>query len=330
MRGKLLVAAVLAVALGMAGYKINLTVSASNIQKNTNKASQELKNLVNTPFVFPVSGAYNEELYQKQEQLKGINQIYGIIIEDRAALESLKNKYNLESSLEGQNLDYPDEFFKNNAIIAVFPEQGSSSVKYIFGKAEATDYLIDITIEQYLPEVSTADIVNRGFIIGFSKEKLYLEDKKLKPLNITQRTILPTMGKVDKSELTIEDLMLGNIRVQIAESQLNFVMNIVPNKSEKEQNGIVERRTYEGVEITLSENEVIRISSTSDRYPTPRGLKVGDRVDTLLDLYGEPSEIIETQNNTKIYSFDLSGEYYLFHAEVKDGKIIRLQVNLAC
>jgi hypothetical protein len=48
----------------------------------------------------------------------------------------------------------------------------------------------------------------------------------------------------------------------------------------------------------------------------------------LTELYGEASLVETLDNGNELYSFDLSGEYHLFHAEIKDNVILRLQVNL--
>jgi hypothetical protein len=236
-------------------------------------------------------------------------------------------KYKFESAREGQTLDYNADYFEKYALLLVFADQGSSSVQYQFGKAEATDFLLDVTLEQYLPEMGTTDIVMKGFVAGLEKSDLYLKDGRKKPLNITQRTI-PAVTDTPRDELTIEDLRLGNLTVRLAAIELDFRMARLPESVEKNDKDFIENRAYGDVDIMIVENEVFMISTESADYPTPRGLKVGDSTEQLKVLYGEPSEIQKTDSGNDLYSYDLSGEFFLFHAEIKDGTIIRLQVNL--
>jgi hypothetical protein len=254
--------------------------------------------------------------------------LFGLLIDNTAAWEKAIETYGFNSAREGQTLNYGDAYFETYALLLVFADQGSSSVQYQFGKAEATDYLIDVTLEQYLPEIGTTDIVMKGFVAGLEKESLYLQDGSPKPLNITQRTI-PVVTDTPVDDLTIEDLRLGNLSVRLAALELDFRMAQKPERVELNHDGYEETRYYEnGIEIMIIENEVFMISTDNPDYPTPRGLKVGDSLETLTTLYGEASVIETLENGNTLYSFDLSGEYHLFHAELEDDTIVRLQVNL--
>jgi len=282
------------------------------------------------PFAFPIKGDFHEALANAQKELreKGEGQLFGLLIDNTDAWEKAIETYGFESAREGQTLNYSDAYFENYALLLVFADQGSSSVQYQFGKAEATDFLIDVTLEQYLPEIGTTDIVMKGFVAGLEKESLYLQDGSPKPLNITQRTI-PVVTDTPVDDLTIEDLRLGNLSVRLAALELDFRMAQQPERTEIAQNGYEETRYYEnGIEIMIIENEVFIISTDNPDYPTPRGLKVGDSLETLTTLYGEASMIETLENGNVLHSFDLSGEYHLFHAELKDDTIVRLQVNL--
>lgn len=127
-----------------------------------------------------------------------------------------------------------------------------------------------------------------------------------------------------ESALTMDDLQLGGIKLGMKADQAEQTMAVKPSKVIKEQNDEIEKWLYEGIELDVQENQVIYASTASKEYATPRGLKVGDSAERLLKLYGTPSRIY---NN--IYSFEIDKEHYVFHAEVKDGKVIRIQVNLA-
>ncbi|MEI6602802.1 MAG: hypothetical protein WCL54_04895 [Clostridia bacterium] len=67
------------------------------------------------------------------------------------------------------------------------------------------------------------------------------------------------------------------------------------------------------------------IEITSERYQTPRGLKVGDSLSTLKKLYGKPSYVHNGE-----YSFNDGYMYDLFNVTVKDDKVIKIRVNLVC
>jgi len=295
-----------------------------------NETPVEDRTYTTPPFAFPIKGDYHEALAEAQEALheKGDSQLFGLLIDNTAAWNDAIETYGFESAREGQTLNYGDAYFENYALLIVFADQSSSSIQYQFGKAEATDYLIDATLEQYLPEIGTTDIVMKGFVAGLEKETLYLPDGSPKPLNITQRTI-PAVTDTPVDDLSIEDLRLGNLSVRLAALELDFRMAQKPERVETAQDGYEETRYYEnGIEIMIIENEVFMISTDNPDYPTPRGLKVGDSLETLNTLYGEASIIETMENGNDLHSFDLSGEYHLFHAEIKDGTIVRLQVNL--
>lgn len=280
------------------------------------------------PFAFPIKGGYHEGLALEQEALKEKGQLFGLLIDSTEDWTEAIETYRFESAREGQGLNYGDDYFESYALLIVFAEQGSSSIQYQFGKAEATDSLIDVTIEQYLPEIGTADMVLKGFVAGMEKDALYLPDGSPKPLNITQRTISPTTD-TPVDDLTVEDLRLGNLSVRLAALELDFRMAQKPERVELAHDGYEQWRYYEnGIEILIIENEVFMISTENPDYPTPRGLKVGDTLETLNALYGEASMIEALENGNELHSFDLSGEYHLFHAEIKGDTIVRLQVNL--
>jgi hypothetical protein len=287
----------------------------------------EDRSYTNPPFAFPILGGYHEDLALEQEALRAKGLLFGILIDNEADWKAAIEKYGFESAREGQTLEYDSEYFENFALLLVFTDQGSSSILYQFGKAEATDTLIDVTLEQYMPEMMTTDIVMKGFVAGLDKKNLYLADGSLKPLNITQRTI-PVVYDTPRDELTVDDLRLGNLAVYLAALELDFRMARQPVSVDLKQDGYEQWRYYDDVTVLIIENEVFMISTESPDYPTPRGLKAGDSVDMLTELYGEASLVETLDNGNELYSFDLSGEYHLFHAEIKDNVILRLQVNL--
>lgn len=127
-----------------------------------------------------------------------------------------------------------------------------------------------------------------------------------------------------KNTLKTKDLQLGGIKLKMNASDAEKIIGYEPSHIIQGQNGVQENRFYDDIELDIQNNEIIYISATSDKYATPKGLKVGDSVEKLLKLYGTPAKIY---NN--IYSYEIYEGYYSFHTEVKDGKITRIQVNLA-
>lgn len=293
------------------------------------EAPAEDRSYTTPPFAFPIRGDYHEALYLEQAALREKGLLFGLLIEDTAAWNHAVETYGFISDRIGQTLNYADVYFENYALLIVFADQGSSSIQYQFGKAEATDFLIDVTLEQYLPEIMTEDIVMKGFVVGLEKTGLHFSDGTQKPLNITQRSIPLTYG-TPSSELTVEDLRLGNLAVRLAALELDFRMSQKPERVELAHDGYEETRYYEdGVKILILENEVFMISTESPNYPTPRGLKVGDSLETLTTLYGEAPRVETLENGNTLHSFALSeGQYLLFHAELREETIVRLQVNL--
>jgi len=73
------------------------------------------------------------------------------------------------------------------------------------------------------------------------------------------------------------------------------------------------------------ENIISAIEIKSDKYLTPRGLKVGDSINTLRQLYGKADSI-----NKGKYSFDDGYGYDFFTVTILDNKVNKIRVNLIC
>ncbi len=73
------------------------------------------------------------------------------------------------------------------------------------------------------------------------------------------------------------------------------------------------------------ENIISAIEIISDKYLTPRGLKVGDSINTLRRLYGKADNI-----NKGEYSFDDGYGYDFFTVTIQDYKVYKIRVNLMC
>lgn len=172
---------------------------------------------------FPVRGAFSEDLADIQRELKPQHLLHGEIIDHPGALRKLVERHHLESRRDGQNLVYDDRFFEDNALIMVYGQQGSSSLRYVFGQAQDTGTLIDITLLRIDPEIGTTDMVLHGFLVGISRDVLYDNAGAPKHLNINERAE-PAAPTEEGAPLTREDLMLGDLRVFMTPQELGSML----------------------------------------------------------------------------------------------------------
>ncbi|MFZ5354623.1 MAG: hypothetical protein ACOZCL_18120 [Bacillota bacterium] len=278
-----------------------------------------------------MNGGYSDELYNEQLKLEEKGQVYNVLVKSTKQFNELIEKYQLTYDSDVAGSTFNDDFFRNNTILAVMPVQSSSSILYSVSGVEKTDDTLKISIGKTQPEIMTMDISLKAVLLGFSNS--YLNGIKSYDFSIVAVQDHSSLDcqLLPASELALGDLTLGSLSVRMTREDVNNILQAEPQNISKDESNKIEKLFYQGLDIVISNGEVSYISTTDSSYPTPRGLKTGDGVNKLIDLYGEPSEIIEyKEKGSKVYSFDLSNEYHLFHAEVKDGIIIRLQVNLAC
>jgi hypothetical protein len=122
-----------------------------------------------------------------------------------------------------------------------------------------------------------------------------------------------------------EDMQLGNLKVDMQKSEIDKF--ITAEISETTVNTEFDMETEvvsydDGTIIQLIGGKIYSISVTTADYPTPRGLKVGDKSDILKQLYGEPTAVEE--DDRWIYS---SRGYDLFFVTVKDGVVVKIMVS---
>ena len=138
------------------------------------------------------------------------------------------------------------------------------------------------------------------------------------------------MGHADTSEpfykkkdIKIEELQLGDMKLYTKKD--DFVKKFgepAVIRAGKTDNG--EYFDYSDFKVVITNGEVSEISTVSDKFATPSGLKVGDIQKRVMDIYGEPSSIYRGTLNYKV-----GPEYELLHMKVKDEKVIEIKVNLA-
>ena len=80
---------------------------------------------------------------------------------------------------------------------------------------------------------------------------------------------------------------------------------------------------YEGLEVVFGGISRVGISLTSSRVRTHRGLAVGDSVERVIALYGQPSEIMDTD---WVYE-DPREHLHVISVTVREGRVARIFVG---
>ena len=304
---------------------INSDKAGSGIEQKYEENTGSKNQQKHPPFALYVNGKVSDDLYEKQALLKQKGQIFYIEISSEEALKNAISEYELLLLDERDSLSYGESFFKDNKMYLILPMQHSSSINYIVEEISQKETSLYVGLESYIPEIMTTDLVNKGVLVAVSREFIGSRTD----FEVDLREVLIDMSKIKRDDLTVADLQLGNLKVRTAPEVVDMVMGAAPYTVVHKHQQVV-ARTYDGVEVTISFGEVSHILATSPTYGTPRGLRVGDSLERLTKLYGEPSQIIKESESVRggdVYSFDLSENFYLFHAAVKDGKILSLEVH---
>lgn len=136
----------------------------------------------------------------------------------------------------------------------------------------------------------------------------------------------PENGKEAKKLEANDDLQLGTLMVDMPREIIDKVLGKQPVKTESDSiPGLAGETLYygDGTEILMYDGKIYSIKAVSPEYSTPRGLKTGDSVDRLQQLYGEPAYI--TEAGQWIYQ---SRGYDLFFVMVEDDVITEIKVSL--
>jgi hypothetical protein len=92
---------------------------------------------------------------------------------------------------------------------------------------------------------------------------------------------------------------------------------------------------YEGLEIKLfsppddGENYwVTEIKIESKRYPTPRGIRVGDPLEVVMEVYPELKKLDENQRGQEYYAYEflVEEEYSYIHFKTVEGLIDQIDI----
>lgn len=123
-----------------------------------------------------------------------------------------------------------------------------------------------------------------------------------------------------------DDLQLGKLKIGLMYNEVVSIMGNTPKKVEKDESAHMDTLDYDdGTNIVFFANRVYDLSVISPKYPTPRGLKVGDSKDKVIQLYGQP---LNTEINDTLWEFSNDeGSMYLT-LFFKDDLVSMIEVNI--
>lgn len=153
--------------------------------------------------------------------------------------------------------------------------------------------------------------------------------EKIKYVAMSARTTKESYGKGmgDKNTITLDDLQLGKIKLDMSYEELLKAMKQKPEKEVMEEYEGLEAKTLfftDNTQILIVGNVVYSINVTSPEYQTPRGLKTGDSVKRLKELYGEPAN----KEDESHWGYTYDG-YELFTVVIEDDKVVEIQIDVA-
>lgn len=316
---KLMVLVFIAMVIVGCDAEIKATNNIEN--KEPKNEEKEVNNILSPDIrVIYATGSYDHSIQENIINYTNRGLVYYEIINNKKEFNSIIEKYRLENKKMDKSLNYSDEFFKEHNILIIYPNNSKDSIYYYVTYIEKKGNNLFVDIEkEVLPQNNDKNV--NPIILLEMKNKLYNEIKKFK-FNI--KTELVMTEDFNKNNLTHHDLQLGKLTLGGIEEKIYNMMNQAPMKINEDSKGYEKEFVFtDNTVITLRDLEIAKISVKDPKYLTPRGLKVGDNTEKLEELYGKPSLIKDG-----IYNYDLTENLYLLQAEVKEGKIVRLQVNL--
>ena len=161
------------------------------------------------------------------------------------------------------------------------------------------------------------------------REWMTQNEEKINYIAMSARTTRESYGSgmEDENAITLNDLQLGQIKLEMTYDELLKVMGQKPEKEEKDDYVGMDAKTLffaDNTQIYMVDNAIYAINVTSPEYPTPRGLKTGDSVAKLKELYGEPAN--KEDENHWGYTYD---GYELFTVAIENNKVVEIQIDVA-
>ncbi|MGF7050788.1 hypothetical protein J2T13_005338 [Paenibacillus sp. DS2015] len=131
----------------------------------------------------------------------------------------------------------------------------------------------------------------------------------------------------EKGYINIEELKLNDLYLKMTYSDLSKVMGTELEKTVENDlgdDGIMYKLTYvDGTIVYLINDEIYSIEVTSTDYLTPRGLRVGDSIEKVVELYKNPAYLDD--NN---WGYSTTNDYILFTLEFIENKVSKIEINL--
>lgn len=226
-----------------------------------------------------------------------------IILAEAAVRELLKNP-----GIEGLSTGIPEK----TKLVSVVVKEGSAYVNFATEGLNGSSLQETLTVEQIVSTLLDLEGINS---VQFLKDGKPTED---------------LMGHLDTSQpfyrkknIKINELQLGEMKLYTKRDEF-FEKIGEPLAVKKDKTGFIEYFDYPDFKVVVTDGEVSQISTTSDKFATPSGVKVGDTQKKVKDIYGEPSSYYRGVLNYKV-----GPEFELLHIKVKNDKVIEIKINLA-
>lgn len=218
--------------------------------------------------------------------------------------------------IQGQEKDFYKELAGTDGKISDFAYRDGWKGKRIdIGSSET--YYVRVDGDSYLI-----------FYIKADSEWMKQNADKIEYVAMSARTTKESYGDGlgDSGKITLDDLQLGKIKINMSYEELMAAIQQKPVKEEKEEYQGLDAKTLffkDDTQVYIVDGTVYSINITSPGYSTPRGLSVGDGTAKLKKLYGAPDSI----NEETQWNYTYKG-YEVFTAVIDNGKITQIEVDL--
>lgn len=128
----------------------------------------------------------------------------------------------------------------------------------------------------------------------------------------------------EDSSIGPDDLKLGDIEIGMNYDELKNTMGEEPATEDIDELSGTDSKNLsftDDTQILLVDNTVYTVNVISEKYLTPRGLKVGDSVEKLEELYGKADNVTDDT-----WGYTYKG-YELFTVVIKDNKVVQMQID---
>jgi hypothetical protein len=162
--------------------------------------------------------------------------------------------------------------------------------------------------------------------VNYSTQEEWFEKngEEIEKVAISIRTKRDVSQAEGENKIEPDDLKLGLCSVNMPYSDFSKFMKEAPLSDEADKVGGRLLIYPDGTEIYLFDDRIVSMNVVSSGYETPRGLKVGDSAERILELYGEPDNKHEEDG---VWGYNING-LELLTIVVSDGKVAQIQIDL--